>query len=212
MLLACATVTVQLLVLYPSIYWLVCIYILHKILGQLSSHTYPVSPAASVGRLFIPVYNLFWTFYWPSELTNFIKKQCLVKILPGPLIRAFIFLSLLLSKISIPIGLTCLFSITMYIASIISQHIEKLYAKYPKGIPAVVLEDYENFHDKKLSFEEKKIEEKLYTPNEVSEILRVPTNKVREWLRTGKLNGVKIGRVWQVRERDLKAFLEQRKE
>jgi len=76
----------------------------------------------------------------------------------------------------------------------------------------VVLEDYENFHDKKLSFEEKKIEEKLYTPNEVSEILRVPTNKVREWLRTGKLNGVKIGRVWQVRERDLKAFLEQRKE
>jgi len=49
--------------------------------------------------------------------------------------------------------------------------------------------------------------EKLYTPEGAAEALMVSPKTVREWLRTGKLGGVKVGRLWRVRESDLTAFL-----
>jgi len=50
--------------------------------------------------------------------------------------------------------------------------------------------------------------EKLLTPEEVAERLVVSPKSIREWLRIGKLRGVKVGRLWRIRERDLEAFLE----
>ncbi|MEW6173695.1 MAG: helix-turn-helix domain-containing protein [Bacillota bacterium] len=37
-----------------------------------------------------------------------------------------------------------------------------------------------------------------------------PESRLREWLRSGKLQGVKAGRLWRIRERDLEGFLEKR--
>jgi len=48
---------------------------------------------------------------------------------------------------------------------------------------------------------------KLYLPEEAAEQLRVSTRTIFEWLRTGKLKGVKAGRQWRIREPDLEAFL-----
>jgi excisionase family DNA binding protein len=50
--------------------------------------------------------------------------------------------------------------------------------------------------------------DKLMTPEEVAERLNVTVNTVREWLRAGELTGVKLGRIWRVREEDLKAWVE----
>lgn len=50
--------------------------------------------------------------------------------------------------------------------------------------------------------------EKLLTPDEVAEKLAVKVRSVNEWLRTGKLKGVKVGRLWRVKEEDLEAFIE----
>lgn len=50
--------------------------------------------------------------------------------------------------------------------------------------------------------------EKVYTPEGAAEALLVSPKTVREWLRTGKLRGVKLGRLWRVRERDLQEFLQ----
>jgi excisionase family DNA binding protein len=49
--------------------------------------------------------------------------------------------------------------------------------------------------------------EKVYTPEGAAEALLVSPKTIREWLRTGKLKGVKLGRLWRVRERDLVEFL-----
>jgi excisionase family DNA binding protein len=49
--------------------------------------------------------------------------------------------------------------------------------------------------------------EKVYTPEGAAEALMVSPKTIREWLRTGKLGGVKVGRLWRVRESDLEAFL-----
>ena len=51
--------------------------------------------------------------------------------------------------------------------------------------------------------------EKLLTPEDAAKALVVKPETLRGWLRSGKIKGVKVGRLWRVRERDLEAFVEQ---
>lgn len=48
---------------------------------------------------------------------------------------------------------------------------------------------------------------KLLTPEEVAERLAVSPKSVREWLRSGKLKGIKLGKLWRVRESTLEDFI-----
>lgn len=48
----------------------------------------------------------------------------------------------------------------------------------------------------------------LLIPEDAAEILAVSPKSVREWLRQGKLKGIKVGRLWRIRERDLETFLD----
>jgi excisionase family DNA binding protein len=56
----------------------------------------------------------------------------------------------------------------------------------------------------------------VLTIEEAAEELRVQPKTVREWLRTGRLEGIKAGRLWRIRreewERFLKASTTRRKE
>jgi excisionase family DNA binding protein len=45
------------------------------------------------------------------------------------------------------------------------------------------------------------------TPEEVAARLKVQPRTVQEWLRTGRLPGLKLGKLWRIRESDLEAFL-----
>jgi len=50
--------------------------------------------------------------------------------------------------------------------------------------------------------------ERILTLEQVADWLIVPPSTVRHWIVTGRLKGLKIGRYWRVRERDVLAFLE----
>ena len=49
--------------------------------------------------------------------------------------------------------------------------------------------------------------ERLLTPEEVADTLRVTRRTVYEWLRTGRLRGLKAGPFWRIRPEDLDRFL-----
>ena len=49
--------------------------------------------------------------------------------------------------------------------------------------------------------------EALYTVTEAAAYLKVRPKTVREWLKLGKLPGVKISTTWRIREEDLETFL-----
>lgn len=49
--------------------------------------------------------------------------------------------------------------------------------------------------------------ERLLTPDDAAKALVVKSSTVREWLRTGRLKGMKMGRLWRVKESDLAEFL-----
>ncbi len=49
--------------------------------------------------------------------------------------------------------------------------------------------------------------EKLLTPEDAAERLAVSPKSIRDWLRAGKLKGVKAGKLWRIHESDLEDFL-----
>lgn len=49
--------------------------------------------------------------------------------------------------------------------------------------------------------------EQVYTPEQVAEHLQVSLKTIMLYLRSGKLKGFKVGRLWRIRERDLEAFM-----
>ena len=51
--------------------------------------------------------------------------------------------------------------------------------------------------------------EKLLTPEDAAKALLLKPETIREWLRSGKLKGVKMGRLWRVRESDLETFVQE---
>jgi len=58
------------------IYWLICIYKIHRVLAELTNSAYPITPAAAVGYHFIPFYNIFyWIFKWPAEIAKFVNAR-----------------------------------------------------------------------------------------------------------------------------------------
>lgn len=51
--------------------------------------------------------------------------------------------------------------------------------------------------------------DKLFTPQQVADYLQVDFRTVYGLLRSGKLKGVKVGRVWRVRPEDVESYLRQ---
>ncbi len=49
--------------------------------------------------------------------------------------------------------------------------------------------------------------ERYLTPEEVADQVRVTRRTVYEWLRQGRLQGLRAGRWWRIRPADLEAFL-----
>ena len=49
--------------------------------------------------------------------------------------------------------------------------------------------------------------ERLLTPEEVAERLRLSVITVKKWLRQGKLQGVKVGKLWRVPEEEVKKVM-----
>ena len=52
--------------------------------------------------------------------------------------------------------------------------------------------------------------EKLLTSEQVSQILQIHPFTVLKYIKEGKLKGIKLGRVWRIRESDVEIFLEER--
>jgi len=65
----------------------------------------------------------------------------------------------------------------------------------------------ENWQQHKES-EEMTMVEKLFTPQQVADHLSLEKKTVEDYLRAGKIPGVKVGREWRVRERDLQSYID----
>lgn len=49
---------------------------------------------------------------------------------------------------------------------------------------------------------------KLLTVKETADILSLSEYTIREWLKSGKISGIKIGRGWRIKEEDIESLTE----
>jgi len=54
-------------------------------------------------------------------------------------------------------------------------------------------------------------DERFYSIEEVAKILNVSDGAVRKWLKARALKGIKLGRIWRIRESDFDKFLKKGK-
>ncbi len=52
--------------------------------------------------------------------------------------------------------------------------------------------------------------DKLLTPEQVAERLQMSRLTIMDYLRKGKLKGIKFGRIWRIKEEALQTFIEER--
>lgn len=113
------------------IYWLSCVHRFHRVLNQLSPYvagqsTYPITPGQAVGYNFIPFYNLYWIFKWPSTLATFLRESLSVNVASGGFLGLVLFLGLLLARVIDGfLGFTCIFFIGLYISRKLRRAMEE---------------------------------------------------------------------------------------
>ena len=96
-------------------YWLYCVYKMHK---QISNHVndYPISPGKAVGFHFIPFFNLYWIFKWPSEIANLVNDRGPPKTMSRGWAGLFLLVGILVYRlIDGALGLTIIFSVGVYL-------------------------------------------------------------------------------------------------
>jgi hypothetical protein len=109
------------------IYWLVCVHRFHKILREVSRNHYPFSGGEAVGKHFIPFYNLYWLFKWPTTMTDYLSQRGRVQIVSGNVLGAILLISLLTGRFfDGGIGLTGVFAVGMYISSKLRAHLRSI--------------------------------------------------------------------------------------
>lgn len=74
-------------------YWLWCVNRLHKVMAAVTHNRYPLTPGIATLYHFIPLYNLYWIFKWPSALAEYLNgqgmRQAMTPYVPGLLFLMF---------------------------------------------------------------------------------------------------------------------------
>ena len=124
-----------LIILAGWIYWLFCVHRFHKILEEMAGNRYPISPGEAVGKHFIPFYNFYWLFAWPTTLSSHVNARGHVRMLPGGLIGFLLLISLLLRYLDGAFGLAMTFTVGLYISAKLRRHMALVKGVAPEMLP-----------------------------------------------------------------------------
>jgi hypothetical protein len=122
-----STIAFFVIVLAGWIYWLSCVSRFHTILREVSRNQYPITNVEAVGKHFIPFFNFYWIFKWPSEMSNYINGRRRVKLVSGGVLGALLLVSMLVIRFfDAGIGLACIFGVGLYINSRLRAHLKSI--------------------------------------------------------------------------------------
>src|SRR5438270_7825148 len=114
-----------LIIMCGWIYWAVCVYRFHKILGEMTRNRYPIAAGEAAGKHFIPFYNLYWLFAWTSKFSDHLSRKG-VRMVPGPILGVLILFSVLLRFVDGALSLAFLFGVGLYISAKLKKHMKSV--------------------------------------------------------------------------------------
>ncbi len=98
-------------------YLLHCISAYHYVVGNVEGWTHPISPKRAVWCHFLPVFNLYWNFKWPTAIATFVNWKMQSRRMSGVLVGALVLLGFLIARfVDISIGLAVILSAFAYIS------------------------------------------------------------------------------------------------
>jgi hypothetical protein len=104
-----------LIIIAANLYWLFCLFRIHRVLAVATNAMYPIGPVKAVGFHFIPLFNLYWLVHWPNKVAEYVDGKLgaghMVKVWPG----LILILGFILTQIDGAIGLAVVFSALLYI-------------------------------------------------------------------------------------------------
>jgi hypothetical protein len=104
------------------VYWFVCVYQYHKILAAVPNYVHPISPGKAVGFHFIPFYNVYWIFRWPTAIAAFVNDRLGAPLMRGWVVGiAMIFSTLCQTFLDAAFGAALLFLATGYLAAFLKR-------------------------------------------------------------------------------------------
>ena len=108
------------LYLFPClawVYWLYCVYKFHDVMAQIPGYNHPITPWRAVGMHFIPIYNLYWVFKWPSEIATFVNWRKQEPAMKGWVAGVLVLAAVLVFRFFDPfMGIILVFSAGEYIS------------------------------------------------------------------------------------------------
>jgi hypothetical protein len=128
-------VFLRLILFGGGIYYLVCVYQIHKILNELARGHYQFSPIGAALRHFIPFFNIYWLFKWPMEASEYLQSKGRVRIISGAVIGLLLLLSMLLRFVDGAIGLAVTFGVVMYVSNKVKAHVKAMKGVTPDQLP-----------------------------------------------------------------------------
>jgi hypothetical protein len=114
------TIFDRLIAVSGSVYWLTCIYRMHKVLAEATDSSHPISPARGAFFNLIPFFNLYWVFRWTNQIARFVNRSSKTRMAigwPG----FFLLLGYLLASVDSALFLLVTFGVGTYLNRKIRQ-------------------------------------------------------------------------------------------
>jgi hypothetical protein len=115
------------LVVSPWIYWPYCVKKFHDAIWLVAGYNHPVSPRRAVSLQLLPLANLYWSFYWPSQIAKFVNWRCQAHVMKGWIPGLLIVAAMVISGYLWAYGAVLLFAAGSYI----SRHMRRAFVAPP---------------------------------------------------------------------------------
>ncbi|MBI1356462.1 MAG: hypothetical protein GC160_19135 [Acidobacteria bacterium] len=102
-------------------YWLWCVKKIHDAIDMVEGYRHPISAGKAVAWHFIPIFNIYWVFRWPSAIARFVNWRTQRKAMRGWVAGVLTLAAFLLRSLLGPIGLFFLFGAASYVSRAIRR-------------------------------------------------------------------------------------------
>lgn len=100
------------------LYYLMCVYRFHKIMGEVTFGDYSIKPAEAVYSHLIPLLNVYWLYAWPSRFADYVRAERAIKVASGAIIGSLLLASALVARFfDSAIGLAGYFCVMAYLTN-----------------------------------------------------------------------------------------------
>ena len=81
------------------LYWLFCVYKFHEAVDRIPGYQHPITPAKAIAFHFLPLFNIYWIFRWPTALAKFVNWRMQARKMHGWIVGFLVLFSVIIFNV-----------------------------------------------------------------------------------------------------------------